>query len=214
MILPKKDKEGNYFLSYSQINSFLTNKKEFIKNYIYKQPIEFTAYIDFGLDIGRALEKNDFSKYTESEQNLLKKIKRLDIFEKEIRLDFPEHKFYLKGFIDTCDKKLTKVWDYKTGTEKKIVEYQKPDYIQPLIYALGIQQETGKLPKELGVVLIDRKGNPFKGEKLTLGETFWEIPLEINKERLEYTKNKVIEVAYEISKYYQVFQKLNVCPKN
>lgn len=208
MILPKKDKDG-YFLSYSQISTFLTSKKDFIKQYIYKEPITFKAYINFGSEIGKALETNDFSAFSKQEQKILKQVKRLDIFEKAIKLDFKEHGFYLKGYCDTVDKKFTEIWDYKTGTKSKIEEYKKDDYIQPLLYAAGIEQETGRLPKKIGVILIDRKGNAFKGEKLTLGDQIWEIPLELTPERINYAKEKVIKAAYEISKLYQTFLKLN-----
>lgn len=209
MILPKKDKQGLCYLSYSQVNSFLTNKKEFIKSYFYNEPIKFTAYLDFGKKVGGALEKGDFSEFTKPEQKILKTVRRLDIFEKEVRLDFPEYNFYLKGFIDTIDNKFTEVLDYKTGTESKIVEYQKDKYIQPLLYAAGIYQETGKLPNKAGVILIDRKGNAYKGEPLTLGNQVWEIPLEVSKERIEYAKKVVIDTAHEISHYYKTFLKLN-----
>lgn len=206
--LPKRDSEGKQYLSYSQVSCFLKNKKDFIRQYFYKEPIAFKDYLLFGTKIGQALETNDFSGFTEKEQKTLSSIKRLDIFEKEIRLDFGE--FYLKGFIDTIDKDFKHAIDYKTaGGESKIEEYKKKDYIQLLLYALGIEQETGKLPETISVILIDRKGNAYQRESLTLGEQVWEIPLELTEERLQYAKDRVIEVANQISRLYSVFLKLN-----
>ena len=61
------------------------------------------------------------------------------------------------------------------------------------------------------VCAISRLGNGFKGGRdvLKVGEHVWFIEKEINKERLEILKNKIITTANEISEYYTVFQKLN-----
>ena len=207
MILPKTNKQGKPLLSYTQINSFLNNKRDYIKQYFLGAPIEFTAYIDFGAKVGKALETADFSEFEQEEQSVLSSIPRYDEFEKEVRVDFGD--FEVIGYIDTIRKDYSKLLDYKTGTEKKISEYTKPDYIQPILYALGIEQETGYLPKEAGVVLIERLGNPFKGEQLKLGKTFWEIPLEVSTERINFAKDLTRKVAEDISRYYEVFLKLN-----
>lgn len=206
IILPRK-KDGRYLISYSQINSFLTNKKDYFKSYFYSQPIEFTAYIDFGSKVGEALEKNDFSGFTKSEQKVLKKVPRLDEFERKITYHYNE--FDVIGFIDTNKKDLSKTYDYKTGTKTKIKEYQSAKYIQPYIYALGLQQEHGVVPDEVGVILIERIGNAFKGEPLVLGEEIWEIPLEMNQKKLHDTENMVYRTAIEISNYYKAFLKMN-----
>ncbi len=207
MILPKIDKHGKPYLSYSQINSFLYNKKDYIKSYFFNEPIQFTAYIDFGSKVGKALETNDFSDFSEEEQQTLKRVPRLDEFEKEIRVDFGE--FYLKGFIDTNSSDLTHFMDYKTGAAKKVTEYQKDDYIQPHIYALGIEQETGILPKKADIILIERYGNAFKGEPLTVGKEILPVPIDISRERIEYARELVIKTAKEIEHYYKIFLKLN-----
>lgn len=207
LILPRQDKEGNYYLSYSQISTWLKNKKEYMRNYFFGEDIQFTAYIDFGSMIGKALETNDFSSFTEVESKFLSTIPRLDLFEREIVLNMEG--FYVKGFIDTIDEKLTHVVDYKTGTEKKQAEYKKDEYIQPLIYALGIQQETGTLPEKATIYVIDRKGNAFRGEPLELGNEYWEVNIPLTKEKLQYTYNVIEEVAKEISEHYMLFLQLN-----
>lgn len=207
MNLPKRDKNGKPYISYSQISSFLKDRKEFVKSYFYNQPITFTKYIDHGGKVGKALETNDFSKFTEKEQETLKKVRRLDLFEKQITVDFGA--FYLIGYIDTIKKNYTELLDYKVGTEKKIPEYQDPKYIQTILYAMGIQQETGKLPKKTGVILIERHGNAFRGEDLVIGERIWEIPLEVNQKRIKFADELVRDTANEISKYYTTFLKMN-----
>lgn len=207
MLLPKIDKEGIPYLSYSQINSFITNKKEYIKSYFFNEPISFTAYLDFGNKVGRALENNDFSEFEKDEETTLKKVMRLDEFEKEIRVDFED--FYVKGFIDTNTKDLDYFIDYKTGGTNKVSEYQKDKYIQPQIYALGIEQETGNLPKKAEVILIERLGNAFKGEKLSVGKEIIHIPIDITRDKIEKAKKLVIDTAKEIEHYYKIFLKLN-----
>ena len=207
MILPRKDKNGKYYISYSQISSFLKNRKEYIKSYFFNEPIAFTTYIDFGSKVGEALEKNDFSLFSKEEQETLKQVKRLDLFEKEIALDFGE--FYVKGFIDTVDRDLSMLIDYKTGALNKIKEYEKDEYIQLILYALGIEQEIGKLPEKLQVQFIERVGNPFKGEPLKIGDNIVEINIELTQERINAAKELVLKVTKEISDLYTVFLKLN-----
>lgn len=206
IILPKQ-KDGRYLISYSQINSFLTNKKEYFKSYFYNQPIEFTAYIDFGGAVGKALETNDFSGFSKAEQKTLKKVPRLDEFERKINYKYDE--FDVIGFIDTNTKDLSHTIDYKTGSKAKIKDYQSAKYIQPYIYSLGLQQEHGVTPEQTNVILIERIGNAYKGEPLVVGEEIWNIPLEISKVKLEYAKDLVYKTATEISNYYKTFLKLN-----
>lgn len=207
MELPKQDKHGVPYLSYSQLSSFLYNKKDYIKSYFLNEPIKFRDYIDFGSKVGNALEKNDFTKFDKTEQATLKKIKRLDEFEKEIRVDFKD--FYLKGFIDTNTFKLDHFMDYKTGSLGKETEYIKPNYIQPHIYALGIYQMCGKMPTKAEVVLIERTGNPMRHEPLKVGKQIMHIPIDISKKRIEEAQALVIKTAEEISRYWQIFKKLN-----
>lgn len=208
IILPKSNKEtGQFLLSYSQINTFLTNKRDYFRRYFLGDKFEGNHYTDFGKQLGEAIEKNDFTAYTTTEQEFLGTIPRLDEFEKEIKLDFGE--FYIVGYIDTNKKDLSLIHDYKTGTQKKIVEYQKPDYIQPAIYALALEQQYGIMPERASVILIDRLGNPFKGEKLTVGAQWWEVEIPITKKELSCAKDLIYKTACEISEYYQLFNKLN-----
>lgn len=205
--LPKRcSKTGVPYLSYSQIQSFLFNKADFIKSYFFNWPIEFTAYIDFGSKIGRALENNDFSEFTDEEKETLIKVPRYDLFEKEIRLDMGD--FFVKGFLDSCTEDLAHLMDYKTGTTKKVSEYKKASYIQPHIYCLGIEQAYGKLPESFKVILIERHGNAFKGEPLRLGKEIIPIDIDISEQRLNEAKELIYKTANEISEYWNVYQKL------
>lgn len=206
-ILPKQDEYGEYYLSYSQINTWKRNKRDYIRQYFLDEKFTGNSYTDFGSIIGGALELNDFSKFTKKEQALLKSIPRYDEFEKEIKLRI--NKFYIKGFIDTNTKDNKKIIDYKTGSLKKKIEYGSDSYIQLDIYAAALKQETGKYPERADVVLIERVGNAFKNQKLKLGNEFIIINKEINDKRIKEILYHIKEVAKEISEYYSLYLKLN-----
>lgn len=206
IILPRTDKDGNCYISYSQHSKWKYSKKDYIKSYFLGERFEGNAYTDFGTKIGEALENNDFSEFDKRELKTLKKITRLDEFEREIRLDLGD--FYVLGFIDTNDKDCNQLIDYKTGALNKVAEYEKDGYDQLAIYAAAIEQETGKLPKSAHVELIERTGNAFRGEPLELGKEVVKIPQDISPERIERVKKEVLEVATEISDYYRVYKGL------
>jgi len=52
--LPIKDKNGNSYLSYSAINSFLKDRESFIKTYILKEPFVPNEYTEFGVKVGKS----------------------------------------------------------------------------------------------------------------------------------------------------------------
>ncbi len=210
--LPKKkmiNGKESYYLSYSQISSWLKYKKDYYSSYFYNVPFEGNAYTEFGSKIGEALENNDFSAFNQKEQSFLKTIPRGDEFEREINLLLPNG-VYVTGYIDTNKLPVTWMRDFKTGNESKKSEYNDPmKYLQIPLYAAAIQQETGKLPEDCGVILIDRLGNAFQGEELTLGEKFWEIPLKIGEKEITNAIEIATRVSEEISKEYKMFNKVN-----
>lgn len=205
--LPKKDKEGKSYISYSQHSKWKYSKKDYIKAYFFGEKFEGNAYTDFGSKIGEALEKNDFSAFNKIEIKTLNKITRLDEFEREIKLNLDG--FYVLGYVDTNDKDCDILIDYKTGSLDKAVEYEADKYDQLVIYAAAIEQETGKLPSQAHVELIERVGNAFRGEELSLGNEVIQIPQDISPERVKRAKEEVVKVANEISDYYRVYKLLN-----
>lgn len=195
--LPVKDKFGNNLLSYSQINTFLKSRKEYYKNYIIKEPFYPNKYLKFGKKIGDALQKNDFSLFTNIETEVLKKCTRLDLFERKTILKFDE--FYMLGFIDTCDNNLDTIIDYKTGGLNKEFNYLKEDYTQLCYYALGILQETNKAPKNAFVEFIRRDNNTMK----VCNENPLTIEIDISEKRLNKVFNDTLIIAKEISEFYK-----------
>ena len=208
--LPKKNKDGKPYISYSQYNKWKGAKKDYIKQYFLGEKFEGNAYTDFGSMIGEALENNDFSGFTPEELPVLAKITRLDEFEKEITWDLEE--FVVTGYIDTNDNKkglVSKIVDYKTGDMNKVEVYEADKYDQVTIYAGAIEQETGKLPEKGWVELIERTGNAFKGEKLQLGTKVVTIPQDVSRKAVDKVRDNLKKVAQEISFSYGVFNKLN-----
>jgi len=200
MNLPRKDKDGISRLSYSQIGLFKRDKKEYYENYILGKKFEGNEYTDFGSKVGEALEHNDFSKFKPNEQETLKKVKRLDEFEREVRLNYEG--FYVLGFIDSNKKDFTEIIDYKTGGVKKEFQYGKDDYTQLALYALSLRQETGITPSLASVEFIRRKGNAFRGQALTVGDEVISIPVDICLERLKTVYWDTLNVAKQIEKFY------------
>ena len=218
LILPKTDDQGIPYLSYSQYSTWKKNKREYIRQYFFGEKFDGNSYTDFGGEIGLALEHNDFSAYSATEQELLRSIPRYDEFEREIKLQMKG--FYVKGFIDTNTKPqdygnglpihIRRIADYKTGdVVKKESEYQSDDYTQLDIYSAALEQEFGVLPDSVSVFLIDRKGNAFAGEKLVLGNKFVTITKNVTKERVKTVKDNLQKTAEEISEYYKLFLQLN-----
>lgn len=205
--LPRKDKDGRSYLSYSQYTTWKKSKREYIRQYFFGESFDGNAFTESGKKVGEALENNDFSGFTRGERALLVKLPRLDTFERMIRLEYPEG-FYVKGFIDTNSSDFRHIIDYKTGDMSKRSEYDSDEYCQLEIYALALEQETGVLPDKAEVVLIERLGNPFKGEELKLGENFEVIDRSLDVFRLETVRQDVLKIALEIADYYKVFKKL------
>ena len=203
MDLPKKDKQGKSYLSYSQISLFRIDKQEYKEVYINNKPFKGNEYTDFGSKVGSALEYNDFSEFTGTEATILKLCTRLDLFERKTVLNYDKDNFYIKGFIDTINNDLTHIIDYKTGGKQKEFKYSEDNYIQIQLYALSIMQETGVKPSKGTVEFIRRKGNAFKGQKLTVGsEPPIKIDIDLSLPVLKHVYWEVLETAKEIEKFY------------
>ena len=201
MRLPKKDKQGRPYLSYSQIAMFKRSRQQYLETYIFNKPFETNAWVEFGAKVGTALQENEFKNFSLREEKILRQITRLDIFEKRIKYDLGE--FYIIGNIDTASQDLKKLVEYKTGGKDKELQYLEPQYIQPQIYALGIEQETGSAPDSVTLEFIRRTGNPYSMQPLKVApEEPIIIDCDISPEALTWTKNYILQTAAEIEEFY------------
>lgn len=215
LILPRKDEDGRYYISYSQLSKWKRSKRDYIRKYFLNEPDDNPAlqkYGDFGHKVGESYENHDFSVWNEDEANFLLSLPHFDEFEKEIKLQMDG--FYVLGYIDTNrhpeDGYVKELADYKTGDiAKRTPEYESDDYQQVHIYAAALEQEFGRLPDKGSVVLIGRSGNAFAGEELNLTMEANIIDKPITRERIDEVLQSVQEVAEEISSYYQTFLKLS-----
>lgn len=80
LILPRVDKEGRCYISYSQIKTWKKSKREYMRQYFFGEsgPDALKPYGEFGTKVGEALENNDFSEFTKKEQKFLKTVTRYD----------------------------------------------------------------------------------------------------------------------------------------
>jgi len=229
MILPGTTKDGRPRISYSQLNSW-TSKSAFrginiggqevtqsgkhgyilerMVGYEYPPDPAKESFAPFGDKVEDAICEQDFSGFTDREANVLKSIKPLGVFQKPVEIDFGD--FVLTGFIDDCNKTPTKLRDYKTASVNSAKKYYTDEYKQLEIYALERYKRTGKLPTSLEVCVIERIGNPFRGEELKVGDNVWYIEREISKQILDDVEEWVVENTREIAEYYETFLKMNI----
>jgi hypothetical protein len=204
IILPKKNDDGEQYLSYSQIYSWKLGKSKYFNMYFYGNKGKSNPYMEFGKTVGEALEVGDFSSFSLEEQEFLETIPRLDEFERQVRLDLED--FFVMGFVDSNTSNLKKIIDYKSGSEDKKEFYESDDYNQLEIYAAAIYQKYKILPEEAEVILYERVGTYGR---FKVGSKYWTIKREITKEKLKKTEEDIKEIAVDISRHYQAFLFLN-----
>ena len=203
MDLPRKDKYGNNYLSYSQLSTFKRSKEDYYNQYILNVEFKGNEYTDFGTKIGNSIENNNFSYFNESEINILKQVRRLDLFEYKTILNYKD--FYVIGFIDSCSSDLLEIIDYKTGGKGKHLNYSKEDYNQLQIYALSLRQKTGVTPLKASVNFITRGGNLYKGIDFYVDNVKPKIiDIDIGYEKLKKTYWNVLNTAKQINEFYKL----------
>ena len=218
--LPRKDDKGVNYISYSQYTSFksdsgfntgLPGYQEYIRSYFLGERFPDAGWAQFGKDVEDYIcERKSGEMFSQRERDVLEKVEPLGNFQIEVKLWLASN-LYLLGYIDDATHDLMKVRDYKTGSDNSLQKYTKPDYEQLDFYSMWVKQETGRLPNELEVCGIERKGNVFgltdRRDLLTVGEKVTYIPRETSEERCENVKNNLLKVVFEISDYYKIFKK-------
>lgn len=220
MILPQKDKEGNYYLSYSQINlwndvkGFNTGRlgrEEYIRGYFFgEQYGDEQGWAQFGSEVEDYITlRKGADNFDDNERKVLETIQTLGVFQHEAKISFDG--FYLKGYLDDATPDFKKIRDYKTASEKSSQKYYGVDYKQLDIYALDTYKKHGFIP-EMEVCVIEREGNPFRGggrSVLRVKERVWYIPRTTTEAKLAELEAYINRTAQEISLHYQLFLKLN-----
>lgn len=203
--LPRKDENGIGKISYSQLSCYKRSKTDYINRYILNKPFIGNGYTDFGSKVGEAIENNNYNAFSELEQVTLNKVKRLDEFEKPVKLDYKG--FYLTGFIDSNNEDLNYLIDYKTGGNGKEIQYDSEDYTQLCYYALAIKQQYGVEVNKAEVHFLTRVGNPFRGQDLLVSNKDpLIINIDVSKERLRKLYWKTIDIVLEIEQFYNEYK--------
>ena len=219
IVLPRKDKEGLPYCSYSQLklwndtkgyNTGRLGKEEFIRSYFLGEQYPDTGYAQFGTEVEAYICNRQFAEnFTAEEQHALSKITPLGVLQHEFKMQFPG--FYLKGFIDDATPDFTKLRDYKTCSLASSKQYYNTDYKQLDLYSLAVEQEFGQLPLELEVCAIERTGNAFRGGRVVLqvGKNIWYIPRTTTQESRNQLYTYIVDTVTDISNHYKAFLKLN-----
>lgn len=225
--LPRKDEEGNCYISNSQVKNFNSDESyylgtkgiyEYILGYFFGHKFENISKDSFGIFGSEAedyaLDGKGAENFTKKELKFLDKLPKLGTTQVKVIYDFKS--FYLLGFIDDCDKEMTVLDDMKTASESSLQQYYEDSYEQLDVYDMCVEQMTGKPAKQLRVKVIERLGNPFWNkndptmgrEALSVGEQMWIIERETSPKRKEAIKKKIVKTAKNIERYYKVYQKL------
>lgn len=217
LVLPKSTDEGVPYVSYSQIktwkemkgfNTGLLGRYEYIRKYLFGEKYPDKGWGEFGNNVEDALETRNFDKFTKAEIKTLDQIKVLDVWQHEFYLPIPGTNAMLFGKIDNANKEFNHIRDYKTASENSKEQYYTDDYVQLDIYAEGVKHETGEYPSKMDVVIVQRNGNPFRGDKLTVGSKIWNVQKEVSQERINAIMADVKKYTIEIAECYAVYKKL------
>jgi len=111
------------------------------------------------------------------------------------------------GFIDIYseDTEGCTVFDVKSGGKEKENYYKSLDYIQVILYAHAMELNNKKI-KKTGVYFIRREGSHVN-PPLKIGKEQFTIPLDYNKDRVNFSLDKVKKAVEEISEFKNIFDK-------
>ena len=131
IVLPRTDDEGNYYISYSQIKNWNSDKSfnlgilgklEYILQYFFGEDFGDMGWAEFGKDVEDYItERKQASKFNDTEKKTLESIETLGVYQQQIKIDFDG--FYLLGYIDDMNVDRTHIRDYKTASLNSSKQY-------------------------------------------------------------------------------------------
>lgn len=187
------------YLSYSAINTFLTNPNDFRKRYYENKQLPITPELIFGKKIGEMLEHGDES---------LAHIKHGD--KPEYELSFEVDTVPILGYIDSLRTEDGYIFEFKTGktpwTQGRVEKHLQLD-----IYSLGLEMTTGKVNDECMLIWMEtERVNRPQGGRIMPGQEYdiqftgkvREFTRVITKEDRERAYDTIVKVAQDISEDY------------
>lgn len=221
IVLPRRDENGHYRISYSQFDSWKAvssfNLKvygniEYMAAYFFGDKFPDAGWAQFGTEVEGYITEREFSdKFAPAEKQTMDPIIPLGVFQHEVKLYLLPN-VYILGYIDDMAPDMSKIRDYKTCSTNSKAKYYKESYYQLDIYGMYVQQLTGKIP-EGEVCAVERKGNVMGLENarhlLSVGKSVWYIPRVFTQERFDTVKADLIKFIYDLSDHYKLYLKLN-----
>jgi len=209
---------GKPYISYSSVDSWTDYREDFIKQKLTGIKLPEGIYGALGSYAGEALELGKFPENNPygftGQENMDLDFLRPEgaVYEKMIIIDRGE--YIILGFIDRYLEKdgKAKIRDQKTGGSKKEAKYESEDYIQVILYAYAIEL-LGKEIQETDVYFIRRTGSHVN-PPLHISKEQFVIPLEYNKERVDFALKKVDKAVNEISDLFITYDKYFGTKKN
>jgi len=201
LILPRP------YLSWSQMNCFMTSPVRFRKEYFENGPRLDTKYLTFGKNVHKLIEDG---KYKEMFPELVV----YDTKELEIKCDVLG--VPILAFIDNYDSKNNVFREIKTGTQPwdraRVIKHG-----QLLFYAVALKYKLGKTPEYCDLDWIETK----VGKSDDKVDDFWRenenminvtgrlltFHREFDEREIEHMEEKIVKIAEEISEAYQLFLK-------
>lgn len=212
----------------SGFNTSLRGDYEYIRSYFYgeKYPdmgwatygIHFESYITLRNKKDRTdEEEKEFqessSSFNAEEKKVLDTIEPLGVYQYEICFYIEELDIIVLGYLDDMTPPVNGVVellrDYKTKSKSTMEDLKNPDKYQLELYISALKQ-IGLTVKSAEYFVSERLGGRecMMGggrEVLTVGNNTWRIPRQWNDERLQTTKNIVIDSVKKISKLYESY---------
>lgn len=203
---------GKPYISYSSVDSYFNYLNDFIKQKFCMIELPEGIYGNFGTYCGTALEDGKFPEENPNgyvgQENLDLVTLRPEgaIYEKMIVIE--REGYFIIGFIDRWTKSERGVFirDQKTGGKLKERKYSDNEYIQTILYAYA-EELLGEAIEGTDVYFVRREGSHVK-PPLKISDEQFEIPLEYNKERVDYALTKVDNAVKGISDLYTTYLKI------
>ena len=198
IILPKKH------LSWSQIELWLKSKSEYQKRYFEGKKGYTTKYMSYGSRLGELIAARDIFDFTEAETKVYSSLPKMDIYEYRIEsekdgFDFPVN---VLAFVDAAKSDLSEIHEYKTSknpwSQSKVDSHGQLD-----IYAWGVYEKTGKIPK---VKLYWIETTEHENGKIEATGKVEEFERVVTIEQIGAIKELILKVAGEISEAYKKWQ--------
>jgi hypothetical protein len=200
LILPRT------YLSWSQMNCFLTSPARFRKEYFENGPRLTSKYLSFGKDVHKLIEDN-------KHKDILPDLVVYDVRELEIRVDVQG--VPILAYIDSYDPTNNVFRDTKTG----IVPWDKAKVIklgQLPFYAVALKHKYGKVPEYCHLDWLQSKeGKKDDAEvvdfwrtnesELNLTGYMKSFQRDFDEREIEKMEDLIVKTAEQISEAYKSF---------